>query len=62
MAQFRIELSGDTDGHIQWHFHIDHNTDNNNNADVKGIASVLEKLNDFTKQLKGVNSPCEVLG
>ncbi len=52
MAHFRIELVGDTEGHVQWRFQADHEANNNNDADRLGIISVMDKLTAFTKQLE----------
>ena len=52
MAQFRIELMGDTEGHIRWHFQADHEANSDNDADRLGIISVINKLTAFNKQLE----------
>ncbi len=52
MAHFRIELVGDTEGHVQWRFQADHEANNNNDADRLRIISVMDKLTAFTKQLE----------
>ena len=52
MAHFRIELMGDTEGHIRWHFQADHEVNSDNDADRLGIISVINKLTAFNKQLE----------
>lgn len=58
MAQFRIELLGDTDGHVRWSFHAEHEVNDNYDADREGIISVINKLTAFNEQL-GASSNTE---
>ena len=55
MAQFKIEIDGDTCGHATWRLTGVHQTDGDKDADNKRLTSVLNKLTDFTKQLEAIS-------
>ena len=59
MADFRIEIDGDTIGHVGWRLTAVHNARDNEDADAKDMASVLEELNEFAKQLKVISQEAE---
>lgn len=51
MVQYRIDLIGDTSGHVKWQFQADHDTDENYDADRLELINIINKLTEFNRQL-----------
>ena len=57
MAGFRIEINRCDNGVIGWQFHCSPDVTKDSDADTSELISVLQKLNNFRKELEAITSP-----